>query len=221
MGPFLGQVYAWGNVAWAGDGGHALAIWFCIRFGCIFSRTGFRTGCPETKTLLPIGRWRGCNPGNPSRLLPGLAGGGLCRAVLFGGVRGEGLNAPHGCAGWAAAIGVAWAGAGERKGQRLSVKNSTTRTLPFSGSHRFVTTWSYEVMSLITWQNCPQYCRQPLRYAFELGECIFQYSSRGILYVPCPYEMMLLLTAWAGWPEFRQNSKTGLTSKKNDSMMIL
>lgn len=200
MGPFLGQVDGWGNVPWASDRGDTLAIWFCIRFGCILSRTRFRTSCPETKTFLSIGRWCGCDPRNASRFLPGLAGSRLWGAVLFRGVRGEWLDAPHGGADRAAAIGVTWAGAEERTERGLCVENGTTLTHPLTNSHTPLVTWPpWSDGPWLHMENCPQHWRKDLKHAFELGECISQYCSREMfLYVPWPKEIVLLLKhEWA------------------------
>lgn len=169
IGPLLGQVNGWGRVPGTGDGGDALAVWFRVGFGCIFSRTWLGTRGPETETLLSVaGRW-GRNPRDPGGLLPGLAGGRLRGAILLGGVRGEGLDAPHGRAVRAAAVGIAWAGRAE---------TGESSTGPF---------WSQSPKcSAATWphcsarpglENCPQLCRKALKNSSEL------HYSRKAVYV--------------------------------------
>lgn len=126
IGPFLDEVYGGRNIPRAGDRGHTLAIWLHICFGCIFSRTWLWASCPETQTLPSVGRWRGRDPGNATRLLPGLAGSWLRGAVLLRGVGRERLYAAHGCTIWAAAVGITWeeedkGNSGNRSGTRKSM----------------------------------------------------------------------------------------------------
>lgn len=189
MRPHLGQAYGWGNIPPAGDWCHALAIWLCICFGCIFSRTWLRTS-PETQTFLSIGRWRGYNPRNPSWFLPRLTGGWLRCAVLFGGVRRQRLDAPHGCAVCTAAVRVAWA-EGERPAGPCWAQHH-----PNPASHRLICASSptkrWRGFKIHVWLHFPLLLKE-------------------VVYVPCPCVIRLLLEAWVGWLKTKSAAETGLT----------
>lgn len=192
MRPHIGQAYGRGNIPPAGDRCHALAIWLCICFACIFSRTWLRTSCPETQTFLSIGRWRGYNPRNPSWFLPGLAGGWLCCAVLFRGVRGQRLDAPHGRAVCTAAVRVAWA-EGERPAGPCWAQHH-----PNPASRQFICA------------SGPTNGGAALKY---MSDCIFHYYSRRLCMFPAPvWQVYFLKHEWA---DLRQNLLLKQDSQEN------